>query len=108
MKRHPTSLDRRRTADFERELVARARAWIPDWGLDDAGRDFGQALLAVAARFDSEVAERLDRADEKMHRGLIDWLGLRGDAARPARMPIVFKSTGKSAVCQSWACTISG
>jgi hypothetical protein len=51
----------------------------------------GRALLEIAARFDSEVAERLDGAGEKMRRGFLDWLAVRGEAARPARMPVVFK-----------------
>ncbi|HET7055153.1 MAG TPA: hypothetical protein VFI12_01755, partial [Thermomicrobiales bacterium] len=38
-----------------------------------------------------EVAERLDAAGEKMRRGFLDWLAVRGEAARPARMPVVFK-----------------
>ncbi len=84
-------LDQRRTPDFSVELRERARAWIPSWGLADGERDFGRALLEVAARFSSEVAERLDGAGEKMRRGFLDWLGVRGEAARPARVPVVFK-----------------
>lgn len=84
-------LDERRRAQFAAELQDRARAWIPEWGLADAERDFGRALLDVAARFSSEVAERLDGAGEKMRRGFLDWLAVRGQAARPARMPVVFK-----------------
>lgn len=84
-------LDRRRTADFAAELQRRARAWIPSW--DFADGDFGRALLDVAARFSAEVAERLDRAGEKTRRGFLDWLAVRGTAARPARMPVVFKLT---------------
>src|SRR5439155_14603886 len=88
-------LEKRRASDFERELVGRARAWVPSWGLDDE-HDFGRALLKVAARFSSEVAERLDRSGDKMRRGFLDWLGVRGDAARPARMPVVFKMAAKA------------
>lgn len=88
-------LEKRRASDFERELLERARAWVPSWGLDDE-RDFGRALLKVAARFSSEVAERLDRSGDKMRRGFLDWLGVRGEAARPARMPVVFKMAAKA------------
>lgn len=84
-------LDSRRTAEFSAELRERARTWIPSWGLADGERDFGRALLEVAARFSSEVAERLDRAGDKMRRGFLDWLAVRGKAARPARMPVVFQ-----------------
>lgn len=86
-------LDERRAAQFATELQERARAWIPAWGLADAEQDFGRALLEIAARFDSEVAERLDGSGEKMRRGFLDWLAVRGQAARPARMPVVFKLT---------------
>jgi hypothetical protein len=84
-------LEPRRFGDFEKELRERARAWVPSWGLGDGERDFGQALLEIAARFNSEVAERLDGAGDKMARGFLDWLAVRGEAARPARMPVVFK-----------------
>jgi hypothetical protein len=84
-------LDERRTAEFAAELRARARAWLPSWGIVDGERDVGAALLDIAARFSSEVAERLDRGGEKMRRGFLDWLAVRGVAARPARMPVAFK-----------------
>ena len=87
----PPRVEERRTPQFAAELRERARAWIPSWGLADGERDFGRALLDVAARFSSEVAERLDRAGDKMQRGFLDFLAVRGEAARPARMPVVFK-----------------
>lgn len=84
-------IDPRRRRDFSAELQERARAWIPAWAFADAERDFGRALLEIAAGFNSEVTERLDNAGEKMRRGFLDWLGVRGEAARPARMPVVLK-----------------
>jgi hypothetical protein len=87
----PPRLEERRIPEFSAELRELARAWIPSWGLADGERDFGRAVLEVAARFSSEVAERFDRAGEKMQRGFLDWLAVRGEAARPARMPVVFK-----------------
>lgn len=84
-------LEKRRTADFSRELRERTQAWIPSWDTTDGQGDFGLALLDITARFSSEVAERLDRTGGKMRAGLLDWLGVRGKAARPARMPVVFK-----------------
>src|SRR5262245_44044296 len=89
--RLPPKFERRRYSDFESELRERARAWIPSWGLADGERDFGRALLEIAARFSAEVAERLDRAGDKMARGFLDWLAVHGEAARPARMPVVLK-----------------
>lgn len=87
----PPQLEKRRSADFLTELRQRARAWISEWDLSGAQGDFGQALLEVAARFSSEIAERLDKAGNKMRAGFLDWLGMRGKAARPARVPVVFK-----------------
>ena len=84
-------IDKRRTPQFSAELQERARTWIPGWSFADVEGDFGRALLEIAARFDSEVTERLDNAGEKMRRGFLDWLAVRGEAARPARMPVVFK-----------------
>lgn len=89
----PPIVDARRKGEFAAELLQRARAWIPTWELDPASRDFGMALLDIAARFNSEVAERLDRIGEKNTRGLLDWLGIRGQAARAARMPVVLRLT---------------
>jgi hypothetical protein len=91
MKISPPRYETRRTADFLDELQQRAKIWIPRWGLTDGDPDFGVALLQVAARFCSEVAERLDKTGDKMMRGLFDWLAVRGKAARPARVPVVFK-----------------
>jgi hypothetical protein len=86
-------LESRRAADFERELITRARTWLPSWSLDEGQADFGMALLKIAARFNSEVAERLDVAGEKMALGFLDWLGVQGAAARSARLPVVLKMT---------------
>jgi hypothetical protein len=90
------SLDSRREVDFEAELTSRARTWVPSWSLEDDAPDFGRALLKIAARFSSEVAERLDQCGDKMMRGFLDWLAVRGEAARPARMPVVFKMADKA------------
>jgi len=83
--------EERRTADFSAELRTRAQAWVPFGDLAGGQRDFGRALLEIAARFSSEVAERLDNVGEKMRRGFLDWLAVRGIAARPSRLPVVFK-----------------
>jgi hypothetical protein len=94
----PPPLEKRRSADFLAELRERARAWIPEWDLSAGQGDFGQALLDVSARFSSEVAERLDQAGNKMRCGFLDWLGVRGEAARPARVPVVFKLSDSAQV----------
>jgi hypothetical protein len=89
----PPRLETRRRREFSAELQERARAWIPHWEVSGNEGDLGLALLEIAARFNSEVAERLDIAGEKMRRGFLDWLAVRREAARPSRMPVVFKLT---------------
>ena len=64
-----------RIADFERELRTRARTWIPSWSLADGEPRFRPRCCEIAARFSSEVAERLDRVGDKMALGFLDWLG---------------------------------
>jgi hypothetical protein len=86
-------LEPRRASDFTRELLARARTWLPQWKLAPDGQDPGRALLEVAARLSAEVAERLDQVAEKNRRNLALWLGIRGAAARGARVPVAFKLT---------------
>ncbi|QDT98543.1 baseplate J/gp47 family protein [Gimesia aquarii] len=85
-------IDDRRQSEFLAELRRRAQAWVPDWGLEGGEQDFGIALLEVAARFDSEVTQRLDQAGDKMLRGFLDWLGIQRKAAQAARVPVVFKT----------------
>ncbi len=84
-------VETRRAREFAAELIERARTWLPDWNPDDDKTDPGRALLEVSARLLAQVAERLDRVAEKNHRNLYAWLGLRGLAARGARLPVVFK-----------------
>lgn len=93
---NPPRFETRRAKELETELFERARAWIPSWSADEDDRDFGHALLKIAARFGSEVAERLDRAGEKLRLGFLDWLAVPTAAARPARLPVVFKLTDRA------------
>lgn len=90
------SLDPRRAGDFARELLARARTWLPHWKLAPGTQDPGRALLEVAARLSAEVAERLDQVAEKNRRNLVRWLGIRGAAARGARVPVAFRLTDRA------------
>lgn len=92
----PPRLEKRRSSDFAAELQARARAWIPAWAIADDESDFGRALLQIGARFSGEVAEQLDGAGAKLRDGLFDWLGVHGEAARPARIPVAFKFADKA------------
>jgi len=84
-------VDPRRTQALFAELLARAAVWVPRWQPAGGERDFGQALLKVAARLGSEVTERLDRTPAKAALGLLDWLGVTAAAGRAARMPVVFR-----------------
>ena len=92
----PPTFERRRASELEAELFARARAWIPFWSLDNDEQDYGRALLKIAGRFGSVVTERLDRAGEKLRLGFLDWLAVPTEAARPSRLPVVFKLTDKA------------
>ena len=85
------SYEPRREEDFERELRERARVWLPEWQVRDAQGDLAGALFKITARLASEVAQRLDRIPEKNFRGLLHWLGVRGEGGHAARVPVVFQ-----------------
>jgi hypothetical protein len=83
-------LELRRRQQLNEELQARAKAWLPDWKPRDPDTDFAGALFQIVARIESEVAQRLDKMPEKMYRGFLNWLGVRGQAAQAAKVPLVF------------------
>jgi hypothetical protein len=83
-------LEPRRRQQLNDELQARAKAWLPDWKPRDPDTDFAGALFQIVARIESEVAQRLDKMPEKMYRGFLNWLGVRGQAAQAAKVPLVF------------------
>src|SRR6516162_784046 len=93
--REPRFEIRRRT-DLRDELVARAKAWMPGWRPLDYTSDFAGALLEIVARLESEVAQRLDKMPEKMFRDFLTWLGVRGEAAQAALLPLVFNLSANS------------
>jgi hypothetical protein len=93
---HEPRLELRRTAKLREELFARAKAWLHDWRPRDNGTDFLGALLEIAARLESETAQRLDKMPEKMFRGYLAWLGVRGRAAQAARLPLAFSLAANS------------
>ena len=82
MTMQPPRLERRRRADLARELAERARAFLPDVAPRSGTQDVAAALLAIVARLQSEVTQRLDRVPEKTFRGFVHWLGLRGAPGR--------------------------
>ncbi len=89
----PRSLETRRTSDLTAELFTRAKTSMPGWRPADPASDLAGALFAIAARFESEVAQRLDNVPQKMYRGFLQWLGARGLAAQAAEIPLVFSLT---------------
>jgi hypothetical protein len=85
----PPRFESRRRKDLLAELIERGRVWLPEWRRTEGG-DFAAAIFEIAARLSAEVTERLDRVPEKAFRGFLDWLGIRGEAGRAGRLPVVF------------------
>lgn len=83
------SFEPRRTKQLREELLARAVAWLPGWRSQPGSGELGNALMSIAARIESEATQRLDRLPEKAFRNFFAWLGVRGQAGRAARLPIV-------------------
>ena len=83
-------VETRRRVELRRELIERARVWLPDWRPREDGGDFLIALFDIAARLESEVAQRLDKAPLKLLRNFYYWLGGRGLAGQAGRLPVVF------------------
>lgn len=81
-------IDPRGAADFEAELLARVPGYLPGWEATP-GRA-GAALLAIAARFDAIIADRLNRAPEKNELAFLEALGVSLLPAQAARAPIAF------------------
>ncbi len=102
----PPGLQNRRTSQWYRELRARAKAWIPDWQFAEATGDFGDAVLHVAARFQSEVAQRLDHVSVKSALGFVDWLGIVPRSGNAATVPVAFRlAAGAQATVTATAST---
>jgi hypothetical protein len=89
---HTRSFEPRRRKDLFDELKARAGEWLADWHPQDE-QEFATALFKIAARIESEVTQRLDRAPERAFRSFLDWLGVKGKPGRAARLPVVFTMT---------------
>jgi len=86
-------LDQRRQEQLFAELQSRARALLPGVKPAHPRHDWLRALFGIAARIETEVTRRLDRVPEKNRRNFFDWLGMRGRAARAARLVAVFRRT---------------
>jgi hypothetical protein len=88
--RPPPHFDPRKRKQLLEELTMRARLWLPEWRQGGSKSDPIAAVLAIAAKLNAEVTQRLDRVPEKSFRGMLHWLGKRGQTGRAARLPAVF------------------
>ncbi len=83
-----TPVDARSAADFELLLHQRVPGYLPGWSPEPGGP--GTALLAIAGRMSSVVADRLNRAPTKNLLAFLDMLGISLLPAQPARAPVTF------------------
>jgi len=82
-------LDSRQAEEFVRDLLARARTYLPGW-LPVEGQP-GRALLQVYARYLQALAERVNRAPAKQRLAFFDLLGISLLQTQAAVAPVVFK-----------------
>jgi hypothetical protein len=85
-------IDGRRRAALLAMLQQLVPACLPDWRAGGGQGDVAQALLSVVASIEAEVTQRLDRVPEKQFRNFLDWIGIRRDPARAARLYVVLLS----------------
>lgn len=84
-------LDGRREKALREEMLRRAAAMLSDDGQMRPPGEVARALIGVAARIGEEVTRRLDRVPGKQVRNLFGAMGIGGDPARPARVPVAFR-----------------
>ena len=89
-------VDPRRQPEIFAELRERAGVALPGRSPVDADKDWIAALLQIAARLSSEVTRRLDRVPQKNVHNFFDWIGVRGRAARAARLVAIFRRAPKA------------
>jgi hypothetical protein len=82
-------VDGRRRAALLAMLEQLVPACLPDWRTGGGQDDVAQAILSIAASLETEVTQRLDRVPEKQFRNFLDWIGIRRDPARAARLYVV-------------------
>ena len=81
-------LDRRRSDDVLREVLARRPGFVPGFA-PEPGRP-GWALLEIAAAEVASLIERLDQAPAKRGLALLDLVGIGLVPPQAARAPVVF------------------
>jgi hypothetical protein len=90
-------IDGRRRAALLAMLQQLVPACLPNWRAGGGQGDVAQALLSVVASIEAEVTQRLDRVPGKQFRNFLDWIGIRRDPARAARLYVVLLSAPSAA-----------
>jgi hypothetical protein len=95
--------DARSSDEIVSSLRARARAFVPELGLDEPGVE--SALAGVFARYARAVLIRLNRAPEKNRLAFYRLLGVEPTPARAARAVLVFRLNDKASASSAPAGT---
>src|ERR671919_631921 len=97
-------IDKRGADDLLHALIARIPLHFSEWkktedipderdlalALADDRRDFGMALLKLAARMGEIVIEQLNRVPDKNFLAFLDLVGIDLSPPKPARVPLTF------------------
>jgi hypothetical protein len=104
----PPPIVPRQARDLLVEMVRRIPSQFPAWkpevpadddavlGLADDPRDFGMALLKLAAHMGEVVAGQINRVPHKSFLAFLDFLGMDRTPPRPARVPLTFALSAKA------------
>lgn len=82
-------VDPRNAADIAKKVKAYLQIYAPDWNKQNNDR-FGEALIAVFARFSEIIIERLNQLPEKNFLAFLDILGESQLPPQPAKAPLSF------------------
>ena len=95
-------IDPRQAKDMLLEMIRRIPAQFPAWKsaiptsdedalrMADDARDFGMALLKLAARMGEVVSGQINRVPEKNFLAFLDFLGMDRQPPKAARAPLTF------------------
>jgi hypothetical protein len=104
----PPPIVARQARDLLAEMIRRIPAQFPQWkpevpadddaalALADDPRDFGMALLKLAAHMGEVVAGQINRVPHKSFLAFLDFLGMDRAPPRPARVPLTFALAAKA------------
>jgi len=107
---NPPAIDQRRAKDLLIEMIRRIPARFPAWKsateisgddeqllrMADDNRDFGMALLKLAARMGETLADQINRVPNKNFLAFLDFLGIDRKPPKPARAPLTFALSAKA------------